>query len=191
MEIEPNDSTSQATPAALRDTVSGVINPAFDVDYFALDVPANTSLDLDVDANQVGSTLDPVMALIAPDGQTVLRVNDDYDGMDSRIIYTVTTAGRYIVGIADYNGTGSLQHTYVIKLQVLVPGPGDPAVRVRARLSHRPRCVGDGGPLHGRRRFGAHPADLPCRHGDGAGAAARRDDRPGDRRRRGPSGDGL
>lgn len=126
VEVEPNDSTSQATPAALRDTVSGVINPAFDVDYFALDVPANTALDLDVDANQVGSTLDPIMALIAPDGRTVLGVNDDYDGMDSRIIYTVTTAGRYFVGITDYYGTGSLQHTYVIKLQVLVPGPGDP-----------------------------------------------------------------
>lgn len=136
VEVEPNDSTSQATPAALRDTVSGVINPAFDVDYFALDVPANTALDLDVDANQLGSTLDPIMALIAPDGRTVLRVNDDYDGIDSRIIYTVATAGRYIVGITDYSGTGSLQHTYVIKLQVLAPGPGDPTTLFASGLGY-------------------------------------------------------
>ena len=125
-EVEPNDSTSRATAATLGDTVSGVIDPSGDVDYYAVSIPANTTVDLDVDARAAGSPLDPVMALIAPDGQTVLAYSDDFDGLDSRIQYFVADAGRYFVGIAAFGGTGGPGYTYVIRLGVLAPGPGDP-----------------------------------------------------------------
>lgn len=113
-ETEPNDTVSQANLIAFGDTVTGVIDPAEDVDYFAFDVPAETTIDLDVDAAQAGSPLDAVIALFDVDSVTVLAVNDDADGLDSRIVYSITTAGRYFVAIADLGGGGSPQHTYTL-----------------------------------------------------------------------------
>ncbi len=114
-EAEPNDTVTQANLIAFGDAVTGVINPAQDVDYFAVDVSGNTTIDLDVDAAQTGSALDPVIALFDVDGVTILAVNDDADGLDSRIIYSIITTGRYFVGIADISSeVGSPQHTYTL-----------------------------------------------------------------------------
>lgn len=111
-EIEPNDRVTHANLIAFGDAVTGVIDPAQDVDYFAVDVPGNTTIDLDVDAAQVGSALDPVIALFDLDSVTILAVNDDWDGLDSRIIYSIITAGRYFVGISHISSEGGPQHTY-------------------------------------------------------------------------------
>jgi hypothetical protein len=114
-ETEPNDTLTAADLVTFGDTVSGVINPANDVDYFAVDLTAGTVLDLDVDAAQVGSALDPVIALFDVDTFTVLAVNDDFDGLDSRIIYAVPADGRYFVGIVDYSFGGSASHSYTLR----------------------------------------------------------------------------
>lgn len=45
METEPNDTTTTANLVSLGDTVTGVIDPAGDADYFVIDVPGNTLLD--------------------------------------------------------------------------------------------------------------------------------------------------
>jgi hypothetical protein len=57
-ESEPNDTTTTANPVTLGDTVSGVISPANDIDFYAIDLTAGTVVDLDVSAAQVGSPLE-------------------------------------------------------------------------------------------------------------------------------------
>lgn len=123
-EAEPNDEPATATPVAVGDIASGVIDPEADLDFYALDVGEASVLVLDVDASEVGSALDPVLTLF-DEGGTVIAFNDDFDGLDSRIRFGVP-AGRYFVSIADFSAGGSPSHTYALIFDALEPGPGDP-----------------------------------------------------------------
>ncbi len=113
-ETEPNDTVATADSAALGDRVTGVVNPAGDADTWFLDLVAGQFLSVDVDASQAGSALDPTLALLAPDGRTLLAFNDDFDGLDSRISFRVPTSGRYAVMIRGFGGAGSPALTYDI-----------------------------------------------------------------------------
>ena len=130
-EAEPNDSLSLANPVSPSDVATGVINPgwdsthAADVDYYAIDLPVGTTVNLDVDAACCGSLLDPVLALFDSVGGQ-LAFNDDYDGLDSRIVYTIQVTGHYYVAIAGFGGQGCPGCTYSLYFGSLVPGPGDP-----------------------------------------------------------------
>jgi hypothetical protein len=142
-ESEPNDSLTTADPVALGDTVTGTINPTGDVDYFVLTIPAGTWLDLDVDANQIGSPLDPVMALFTGDGSAMLAYSDDADGLDPHIRYSIATTGSYIVGIAGRSGGGT-QYTYRLKIGTVTLGPGDPTTLVAGGLGYPYALAADG-----------------------------------------------
>lgn len=130
-EQEPNDSPLTATPAVFGDSVSGEIcpddaNPAGDVDYWAFTARAGATLELDVDAASLGPLVDPVIALYASDGTTQLAFNDDADGADSRLRYSITTTGTYFATVADAAGPGGNPFPYVLHLRSIAPGPGDP-----------------------------------------------------------------
>jgi len=113
-ESEPNNTVATADSAALGDRASGAVNPAGDVDVWFLDLTAGQFLSVDVDANETGSPLDPVIALFAPDGVTQIATNDDFDGLDSRISYQITTSGRYFVAIRGFGNQGGPTATYAI-----------------------------------------------------------------------------
>jgi sugar lactone lactonase YvrE len=125
-EVEPNNFAATATLAALGDTVSGVIDPEGDVDYIAFDLNAGTHLLLEVDANEYGSPLDPILFFLDTDGQTVLTFDDDSHGLDSRIYFTVPASGRYYAAIADWSNSGSPNYFYWLRIGTFTPGPGDP-----------------------------------------------------------------
>ncbi len=71
-ESEPNDAFGQADAVNLADQGTGEVNPAGDVDYWVFNVTAGTVLDIDVDASEVGSPLDPTLELFDVDGVTSL-----------------------------------------------------------------------------------------------------------------------
>jgi len=114
-ESEPNDSVRTADSAALGDRATGVVNPAHDVDTWFVDLAAGQFFSVDVDAESIGSPLDATLVLFAPDGRTVLAVNDDFDGPDSRISFRVATSGRYFVAISAFGRlAGSPELTYAL-----------------------------------------------------------------------------
>jgi len=113
-ESEPNNTVPTADSVGLGDRVTGVVNPAGDVDTWFVDLIAGQFLSVDVDAAQVGSPLDATLELIAPDGTTSLAFNDDFDGFDSRISYRVPQSGRYYVVIRAFGATGGPGLTYAI-----------------------------------------------------------------------------
>jgi sugar lactone lactonase YvrE len=113
-ESEPNQGVDAADSVALGDQATGVVDPQGDVDTWFVDLTAGEFVSIDVDAKSIGSLLDPVLGLIAPDGQTTLAVNDDFDGFDSRISYRVPTSGRYFVAIRAVGGLGDPRSTYAI-----------------------------------------------------------------------------
>jgi sugar lactone lactonase YvrE len=110
-EAEPNDSIAQATLVTLGDTASGTISPSNDIDWYAVDLTAGSVVDLDVTAARSGSAIDAVIALVAPDGESFLAYNDDWHGLDPRIVFPISTTGRYFVGIG---GTTTTTGSYAL-----------------------------------------------------------------------------
>lgn len=133
-ESEPNDTPAQANAMGFGRMISGSIGVAADEDYFAFDAPADKVLEFEVFASRAGSSLDPVIVLYGSDGTTMLAYNDDAVGLDSRLRFRTTAAGRYFLRIVDFGGSGSSNHWYSISAALAEPpppGPGDPAtVRV-------------------------------------------------------------
>ncbi|MFN2400054.1 MAG: hypothetical protein ABR543_15650 [Gemmatimonadaceae bacterium] len=125
-ESEPNNAPASANPANLGDIITGALDPANDIDWFAIDFTAGTIIELDVDAQSQGSPLDPVIGLFAPDSVTLISISDDFDQLDSRIRFLIPTTGRYFVAIIDFDGEGGAAYTYAINVGTLPPGPGDP-----------------------------------------------------------------
>ena len=151
-EQEPNDTPGTAAPVAIGDSGSGEIcphddNPAGDVDYWAITARAGTTIELDVDAAALGLFVDPVIALYARDGTTQLAFNDDEDGADSRLQYSIITTGTYYATVADAAGSGN-PFPYTLHVRSITPGPGDP-ITVRAQGLGRPwgLAVGNTGDL--------------------------------------------
>ena len=121
-ESEPNNTVATADSAGLGDQASGIVNPESDVDVWFLDLTAGQFLSVDVDANEAGSPLDPEIALIAPDGVTVIVTNDDFDGLDSRISHHITTSGRYYVAIKGFGNQGGPTARYAINFGTVTCG---------------------------------------------------------------------
>ena len=130
-ETEPNNTAATASTAALGDVVSAAMDTTGDIDWYVINVATDTFLTLDVDASQVGSPMDPLLWLIAPDSVTVLAFNDDQDAnsLDSYIEYHITTPGTYFVAIQDYYARGGSGYIYNLAFDAKAPpppGPGDP-----------------------------------------------------------------
>lgn len=136
-ESEPNDSASLANSVVLGDTASGIIADTADIDYYALDLTAGTAIALDVQANRVGSPLDPILVLFDVDSTTMLASNDDIsfpDILDSHIEFTIPATGRYFVAIlSPFPGTGPGAF-YSLSFGVSPPGPGDPTTLFSAAV---------------------------------------------------------
>jgi sugar lactone lactonase YvrE len=113
-ESEPNDSVSTADSAALGVRGTGVVNPAGDVDTWRVHLTAGQIFSADVEAASIGSPLDATLALIAPDGSTVLAFNDDFDGFDSRISRLITSTGFHYVAIRGFGNLAGPEFSYAI-----------------------------------------------------------------------------
>ncbi|NIR43810.1 MAG: hypothetical protein GWN99_07620 [Gemmatimonadetes bacterium] len=134
-ESEPNDDAANADAVTLdSDMGTGTIDPAGDEDWWSFTATADEILEIDVDASEFGSQLDPILELYASDGTTLLAGNDDFDGLDSRIIFQVSSTDTYYIRIIDFSGSGSASHTYTINFNTTQPGPGDPPVTIVSGL---------------------------------------------------------
>jgi hypothetical protein len=122
LETEPNDAPATANAIALGDSVSGVIDPAGDVDVFAIDLTAGELVEFDVDAQALpgGSDLDSYLTLYGPDGITILAENDDWDGLDSYLLYAPPADGTYFLEISPCcgpgGGSGGPEYDYLIRV---------------------------------------------------------------------------
>jgi len=135
-EREPNGTPATASRVAIGADGSGEIclqadSPAGDVDFWAFTAQAGTTIELDIDAAQLGLLVDPVLALYASDGTTQLAFNDDTDGADSRLQFSITTTGTYYATVASAPGSGDNPFPYTLHVRAITPGPGDP-ITVRA-----------------------------------------------------------
>ncbi|MDW8256528.1 MAG: DVUA0089 family protein [Acidobacteriota bacterium] len=126
MESEPNNSLTQANAITPNVTVSGTINPAGDVDFFAFEARRGQQLVIDLDARSLmpPSPLDTVVTLFDSRGQQ-LAENDDAEGStDSRLSFTIPADGRYFFRVRSFDGKGG--PNYIYRATVTLTGAARP-----------------------------------------------------------------
>ena len=94
----PRRSGTSSYDPSTRDGFVGEIDPAADVDFFRFEAAAGDFVSVDVDASRVGSGIDAYLELYDSTGR-LLVFNDDSDGLDPGLSYTLTGAPPYYLKI--------------------------------------------------------------------------------------------
>jgi hypothetical protein len=112
---EPNDTIEDAFESYLPSILVGAISRPGDVDSYKIAVKAGEQLVFENTANMVGSTLQPVVAIV-DENQTVLREFGVDGGPETgSFAYKFEKAGSYYVQVRDYQRGGRAGHFYRIK----------------------------------------------------------------------------
>lgn len=132
-EVEPNGSIPQILGEAPA-TVFGSITGISDVDFYSFTGTAGQTLIVDVDAEILGSSLDPEINLLDPVTGVQYLYNDQRDGDDSRFNIMLPYTGAYIVGIDSFEQRS--QGFYRLNIS-LVPGDAAPLITSLERLAKK------------------------------------------------------
>ena len=124
-ESEPNSQFGSADQFALGDTILGFINPTDDLDFFKLDIPANTLVDFNIDGAVLGSEVDAFLAVFSPTID-LLALDNDADGIDPRILHYFGSSGTYVVEVGSVGGVGGPELLYSLRIDTVQTGAGDP-----------------------------------------------------------------
>ncbi|MDB5336670.1 MAG: putative pre-peptidase [Planctomycetaceae bacterium] len=97
-EVEPNNDLTKAQVLPSSSVVvQGKHQAAHDVDVYAITLKAGQTIVADLDGNRtLGAPSDGVLQLVSSQG-FVLEQNDDDQGLDPRIAFTVPADGQYYV----------------------------------------------------------------------------------------------
>jgi hypothetical protein len=122
LEVEPNDNPDQAQEVPVPVVVSGRIGIERDVDVFRFRAEKNQSLDIRIEARQLGFPLDPHLTLTDSAGK-VLREMDDASRADRDAAFTFKfpAEGEYRLAVRDLHRHGGLEYAY--RLTIAPPRP--------------------------------------------------------------------
>ena len=98
------DSADEATFVTVGGAVTGVLDHAKDIDYFAFAAERGQTYRIDVD---LGTLDDSVAALFDADSQRLVFDDDGGEALGSRITWTAAESGTYYVAVAGWGDTGS------------------------------------------------------------------------------------
>jgi hypothetical protein len=104
------NSTTYRASGAIGDNPQFGLETGRDVDLFEVYLNAGETLSIDVDANEIGSSLNPVLAVFNAAG-TPLAFNNTGRGpnelfsTDAFLNFTAVIAGKYYIGVSGFNGT--------------------------------------------------------------------------------------
>lgn len=120
-DAEPNNTPAQALPLSLGNTVSGVICPAGDIDYYIFSASAGQRLSADIDSQTAGSALDGYLFLLdAVDGSRLAASDDElaYVRLDPHLGYLVQRSGQYLLKLRawDHPSAGGAGYPYTLTL---------------------------------------------------------------------------
>ncbi|MFN9659926.1 MAG: pre-peptidase C-terminal domain-containing protein [Cyanobacteriota bacterium] len=109
-------SISTTGSVAIGGSASGTVNFAVDRDWFRLSLQAGRTYRFNLNANSLS---DPTLALRDGTGSQI-AFNDDFNGLNSQITFTATTAGTYFLDAGAYSsGIG----TYTVLATDTTPAP--------------------------------------------------------------------
>jgi hypothetical protein len=159
---EPNDDLPSATPLACPDALSGVsIDPLGDLDFYQFEGELGERVEIDIDASQFGSSLDPVLGLFDSSG-TPIAISDDNPApgepftLDSYLSVPLPSSDTFFVGISsfadfDFDGGGDAFSTgpYDLTLDCTPPPPPPTAGDLLGSTGNRGRALIDIDPATG------------------------------------------
>ncbi|HXF05773.1 MAG TPA: DVUA0089 family protein [Blastocatellia bacterium] len=126
-ESEPNNSITQADPITPPVTVTATLDPAGDTDFFSFSGTQGQQATITLTAQSLspGTGIDTVVTLFLSTGQQIGE-NDDAgpSTLDSRLVVTLPTTGRYVFRVRDFNGRGG--RNFVYHAQVVLSGAQPP-----------------------------------------------------------------
>jgi hypothetical protein len=108
-----NNSLEQAQAITFPAAISGTISAAAQADHFRFKAAKGQELIFEVDAARRGSALDSSLAILNPAGRELAR-NEDYNGLDSLIAFTVPEEGEYVLQVRDFRYQGGGNYAYRI-----------------------------------------------------------------------------
>jgi hypothetical protein len=132
-EKEPNNTPEAAQETSAPATVSGKLEPGEDVDCFRIKARAGQILVCEVLAARLGAPLDSVLTL-QDAGKHEVAINEDFNGADSLIAYTVPKDGDYVLTLRDLSYRGGGDYAYRLTLgaipyvTAIFPMGGQPGV---------------------------------------------------------------
>ncbi|MBM3785113.1 MAG: hypothetical protein FJW30_12175 [Acidobacteria bacterium] len=112
---EPNDTIETAIEAFLPSILAGAIARPGDMDYFKIVLKAPATLVFDNGAGMVGSTLQPVVAVLDAGGDVVREYGLDGGVETVTFTHKFEKAGTYFVRVTDFEKSGRASNTYRIK----------------------------------------------------------------------------
>ncbi|HKB01012.1 MAG TPA: PPC domain-containing protein [Gemmataceae bacterium] len=115
IEVEPNDTSAQATAGTLPCAFNGVIEKSGDIDHFKFAAKKGQVFDVHCYARRLGSQLDPLMYMGLM-GQGAFVGNDDAVGPDSYFRVTIPQDGEYWVSVTDHLKKGGPTYTYRVEV---------------------------------------------------------------------------
>lgn len=122
---EPNNTSAQARgPLTCGQTVNCLLETAYDVDYFYVDLIAPVLLTLELTDIPAGCDWD--LYLYGPELQ-LLASSVQSGNMWELIIHDVTTSGRYYVAVESYEGFSPVD-TYALSVACAVPPTATPTM---------------------------------------------------------------
>ena len=107
-EVEPNDNFFLADPLVFGGVMKASISSPTDIDVFSINVDEPTTIEIDLDAESIGSGLDATMGLFDAE-ENILAASADEDGKDPRIVYQCPAAGMYYVAVIGVFTTGKYE----------------------------------------------------------------------------------
>jgi hypothetical protein len=137
-----NHSVAEAPRVNLPVGIAGRIRVPEQTDFFRFNAKKGELLLFEVQANRIGSPLDSSLALFDSNGKELVR-NEDANGFDSFIDFTVPADGDYAVSIRDFQMRGGDNYNYhliagaVPYLKSIFPFGGQ---RGKTDRQHRRQC---------------------------------------------------
>jgi hypothetical protein len=122
LEVEPNNSLAEATPAGAAPlALNGIIEQPGDVDFFKFTAKKGQQLDVRVYArNTLRTPLDSVLQILNVQGGQI-AANDDSGGPDSYLRFAVPDDGEYVAVVRDHLGAGGANYVYRVELTEVKP----------------------------------------------------------------------
>ena len=125
LEVEPNNSLLASTRGDLKQAFCGTISESGDEDWFGFSAKGGESIDIEVYARRVRSSLDPSIAVYDAEGNLLAsnddggKVTDHSDaeerGVDCFLKFQPPDNGNYYLRIRDILHTGLPTHVYRIE----------------------------------------------------------------------------
>ena len=117
------DSNGRDKPQAIELplTVSGRIDPPGDVDVYEFAAKKGPRLTFRIEANSLGSPLNPVLRLTDAAGKIISEAETAPKSPDPEVAFTPPADGRYRVEVRDLYGEGGQR--YVYRLRAIPPQP--------------------------------------------------------------------